>query len=220
MDYIKFDKEVKNLVSCYRKLGAEVDDCIISPPVTEDKVYEVEKKLGVILPSQLKKFFLEYSGSLQVSAFFSDDFCESLPDDLDGLFCACFEISLDEIERAETSRKEWISSVFSNEDDEYDSVWYNKLGIMTVANGDVIALDVKQNAGNPSVVYLRHDGDDSHGVVLGKDFESFISNFVRVGGCGNEDWQILPFVTDEEVGIDSECENAKEFRGLIGFDVD
>ena len=52
MDYIKFNKEVKNLVNCYQKLGAEVDDCIISSSVTEDKVFEVEKTLGVILPSQ------------------------------------------------------------------------------------------------------------------------------------------------------------------------
>ena len=56
MDYIKFDKEVKNLVNCYQKLGAEVDDCIISSSVTEDKVFEVEKTRGVILPSQLRQF--------------------------------------------------------------------------------------------------------------------------------------------------------------------
>ena len=56
MDYIKFDKEVKNLVNYYQKLGAEVDDCIISSSVIEDKVFEVEKTLGVILPSQLRQF--------------------------------------------------------------------------------------------------------------------------------------------------------------------
>ena len=56
MDYIKFNKEVKNLVNCYQKLRAEVDDCIISSSLTEEKVFEVEKTLGVILPSQLRQF--------------------------------------------------------------------------------------------------------------------------------------------------------------------
>jgi hypothetical protein len=40
-----------------------------------------------------------------------------------------------------------------------------------------------------------------------------------VGACGNEDWQMLPFCLDAQSGIVSDCENAKEYRKLIGLQI-
>ena len=37
------------------------------------------------------------------------------------------------------------------------------------------------------------------------------------GGCGMEDWQIEPFISDSEISVDPDCENAKTFRRLIDF---
>lgn len=44
-------------------------------------------------------------------------------------------------------------------------------------------------------------------------------NLVKIGGCGNEDWQMLPFITDPVSGIDPDCENAGKYRELIGFEL-
>ena len=143
MDYIKFDEELKKLAGIYRKLFEDVE-CSVEACAKEDEVCELEKTLDLKLPQPLRQFLLNYSSHLNLSAFLSDDFCEELPEELDEIFSACFELSLEEIERAETSRRDWVENCFSDEEEEYDRIWHNKLGIMTVANGDVIALDIKQ----------------------------------------------------------------------------
>lgn len=94
-----------------------------------------------------------------------------------------------------------------------------KLGFMNVPNGDVIAFDMKESEINPSVVYLSHDDGEGHGYILGKDFNTYLEQLLLVGACGNEDWQMLPFCLDAQSGIVSDCENAKEYRKLIGLQI-
>ncbi|MFQ7680345.1 MAG: hypothetical protein ACLSD0_00250 [Coprobacillus cateniformis] len=36
---------------------------------------------------------------------------------------------------------------------------------------------------------------------MGKDFASFLENIIFIGGCGNKDWQLLPF-----------CKNAVTYK--------
>lgn len=94
-----------------------------------------------------------------------------------------------------------------------------KLGFMNVPNGDAIAFDMKESEINPSVVYLSHDDGEGHGYILGKDFNTYLEQLLLVGACGNEDWKILPFCLDAQSGIVSDCENAKEYRKLIGLQI-
>ena len=69
------------------------------------------------------------------------------------------------------------------------------MGFMNVPNGDAIAFD------------------------MGKDFNTYLEQLLLVGACGNEDWQMLPFCLDAQSGIVSDCENAKEYRKLIGLQI-
>lgn len=126
--------------------------------------------------------------------------------------------TIEEVARAESSREGWQINCFPDEDDAYDSVWHHKLGIMTVGNGDVIALDIGKDSENPPVVYLSHDDGEGHGYVLGKTFRAYLEALLLTGGCGNEDWQMLPFCHDAESGIDPQCENAVTYRKIIGLD--
>ena len=86
-----------------------------------------------------------------------------------------------------------------------------KLGFMNVPNGDVIAFDMKESEINPSVVYLSHDDGEGHGYILGKDFNTYLEQLLLVGA--------LPFCLDAQSGIVSDCENAKEYRKLIGLQI-
>ena len=52
-----------------------------------------------------------------------------------------------------------------------------------------------------------------------KDFNTYLEQLLLVGACGNEDWQMLPFCLDAQSGIVSDCENAKEYRKLIGLQI-
>ena len=54
--------------------------------------------------------------------------------------------------------------------------------------------------------------------------EHYYYNYTRLMykyllNCGNEDWQMLPFCLDAQSGIVSDCENAKEYRKLIGLQI-
>lgn len=214
MDYKRINEMIMKLKQVYERVGADVG-IDIATPANMEEIEAVEKELGMRLPEQLRDFFLNYSASCEFSAWLPDEF--ELPEELDEIFSAIFLISLDEIVNAEDSRKEWVKACFSDADDEYDAVWYNKLGLMTVGNGDVIALDIGVDKTNPPVVYLSHDDGEGHGYILGKDFETYFQNLLMVGACGNEDWQMLPFCEDEQSGIDANCENAKEYRNIIGL---
>ena len=52
-----------------------------------------------------------------------------------------------------------------------------------------------------------------------KDFNTYLEQLLLVGACGNEDWQMLPFCLDAQSGIVSDCENATEYRKLIGLQI-
>lgn len=214
MNYEGISNLLIRLKSAYESVGAETE-LTIEKPVAEDKVIKAEKELGMKLPLQIRNFLLEFSGKLDFSAWLPEEF--ELPEELEEIFSAAILISLEEIVNAEGARKEWQESCFSDEEDEYDAIWHNKLGIMTVPNGDVIAFDIGKDEVNPPVVYLSHDDGEGHGYILGKDFETYLENLLRIGACGNEDWQILPFCEDEEAGINPDCENAREYRKIIGL---
>ncbi|MEG0408775.1 MAG: SMI1/KNR4 family protein [Bacilli bacterium] len=184
---------------------------------TKHQISELEEKIGIDLPQQLKTFFLDFSQECEVNVFLPDNL--SLPKELQEIFSACLLISLEEIENAENSRKGWVDACFTNEEDEYDKVWHHKLGLMTVGNGDVIALDIESNPTNPSVIYLSHDDGEGHGYILGKDFNSYLQSLLDIGLCGNEDWQVIPFIQDSQSGINAYCENANTYRKIIGFNL-
>ncbi len=181
---------------------------------TENEVVELEQKLLVSIPKSLRDLFLGFSKSIVFKAFLPDDF--SLPQNLKEIFSAYFVIDIDEMLQAEEDRQGWIENCFNNPDNEYDKVWYNKLGFMTVGNGDVIAFDLNDEKDDKRVVYLSHDEGEGHGVVLGETFEKYFKNLILIGGCGNEDWQMIPFI-DEEKGLCANSENAKIYRQLIGL---
>lgn len=215
MDYNKLKEELSELHKVYEKICGDDVDFTLEPPATEAEIKETEQKIGKALPKEIRDFFLCFSKDCDFSAYLPDEF--ELPEELSEIFSAGFRIALDEVADAEISRESWQNECFSDENDEYDRVWHNKLGIMTVANGDVIALDTGVNPQNPPVVYLSHDDGEGHGYILGKTFNAYLQALISVGGCGNEDWQVLPFCNDPQSGIDCDCENADTYRKLIGM---
>lgn len=218
MNYVILKDFLKELKYTYEKLCVDNSvKLIIGKPATTEEIEVAEQTLGRTLPTQLREFLLHFSKNCSFSAHLPNDF--KLPADLDEIFCAEFVISLDEIISAEKSRKDWASDCFSDTEDEYDKVWHNKCGFMTVANGDVIAFDTETDSDNPPVVYLSHDDGEGHGYVLGKDFDTYFRNLLLVGACGNEDWQMLPFCQDATSGIDAFCNNAKVYRNLIHLNI-
>ena len=65
----------------------------------------------------------------------------------------------------------------------------------------MIAWNLRKDSQYPLVVYLSHDDGEGDNCILGKDFASFLENIIFIGGCGNKDWQLLPF-----------CKNAVTYK--------
>lgn len=181
---------------------------------TQDEVVEAERKLLIPIPKSLRDVFLFFSKEINFYACLPDEF--ALPLELRGIFSASFTVSMEELLLAEENRKSWVEGCFSNPDDDYDKIWHKKLGFMTVANGDIIAFDLNDPNDDKKVVYLSHDDGEGHGVVLGENFEEYFSNLLLIGGCGNEDWQMMPFI-DKVKGLCAHSENADTYRKLIGL---
>ena len=216
----KLDVLLSRARSAYEKLGAEV--CFQKKETADaDEVIQLEEQLKCGIPEELRAFFLSFSSDLLFSAVVPENF--TLPEPLKEIFCAYIHLSMEEVLEAETSRRDWIQECFSDPEDEYDKIWYGKLGIMTVGNGDVIALDLEggensEKSGLP-VVYLSHDDGEGHGCRLGENLEDYLEKLLMVGGCGNEDWQMMPFITDRQKGIDPFCANGELYRKEIGLDI-
>lgn len=215
MDTFKiWENQIEQLCLAYKKIGCENVAFSKQPPATMAEIEKLEKKIKCTIPISLKETLLNFSKKIMFDAQLPDDF--ELPSDLEEIFSAEFLISLSEIESAEDSRKSWVEGSFMNIEDDYDKVWHDKLGFMKVSNGDVIAFDLKDENEDKRVVYLSHDGSESHGMILGKNFKEYFSNLILIGACGLEDWQVKPFI-DGETGINPNCKNAEEYRKLINL---
>ncbi|MGN1030212.1 MAG: SMI1/KNR4 family protein [Butyricicoccaceae bacterium] len=214
MDYQRLDNQLEKLYRVYTALGEDVE-WKKEPAATEAEIAAAEAELGRRLPDSLRDFFLNDSKKCTFGMFFSDEFSDQFPEELDEIFSACFTVSLEELMETEAERKQWW---LSDMEDEYDRICRNALAFMGVGNGDLIAFDLTQESSDPRVIYLSHEGDESHGMVLGSSFADYFEKLLKVGGCGPEDWQMEPFCHNRTDGIDPDCENARTYRRLIGLD--
>ena len=213
MDYQQIDHYLAELCRVYTELGEDVV-WEKAPAATEAELAAAETELGRRLPDSLRDFFKNYSKSCTFEMFFSDEFEERLPEELDEIFSACFAISLDVLLEEEADRKQWW---LADMEDEYDRICRNALAFMGVGNGDLLAFDLSQDSSDPRVIYLSHEGDESHGMVLGSSFADYFERLLKVGGCGPEDWQMEPFCDNRTDGINPDCANAEKYRALIGL---
>jgi len=216
MNYERIRELLERLLTVYKKFDKDTV-LTIAPPATQEEIEQAERGLGITIPDSLRRFFLEFSKECILYANFWKKI--EMPEELSGIFSARIVLSLSEMTTAEVSRDNWTEVCFTDEEDEYDRMWYGKLGIMTVPNGDIIALDIAADPSDPPVVYLSHDDGEGHGYILGKNLSEYVMNLLMVGACGNEDWQVLPFCRDSTSGIDPTCEKAQLYRRLIGFDI-
>lgn len=207
----------KETLEAIEQIGGEASELHIAKPATKEQVETIEKHLGYRLPESFREVLLNFSATVEFNWDLNDAI--ELPDTLRGIFASECTWNLFDIIEIEENRKAWIEGCFSNPEDEYDKIWYDKLAFMTVGNGDLIAFDLESYPNNTPVVYLSHDDGEGHGFVLGKDFKQFIDNWTKIGCPGPEDWQMIPFVDNSINGINPESKNAIEWRNIIGLNI-
>jgi len=197
-------------------IGGEVKAFIVEPPAKQQQVDALERQLGLDLPAKLKTVLLQCSQKVEYRWFFPDDY--QLDGELGEIFSGDRHWSLEWIAQFNEDKNGWIREVFPNKDDPYDRVWHNKLAFHEVGNGDYLAIDLS-SPGREPIVYLSHEDGEGHGMELAEDFTSFVTNTSRLGCVGAEDWQWLPFMTEDKPFLDPDGVNAKKFRKALSLDL-
>ena len=75
----------------------------------------------------------------------------------------------------------------------------NTTAFMAVGNGDYLVIDTRDG----QVKYLSHDDPEAMGVVLGSDFEAFMTRWSALGCIGPEIWQLQPFLGPQGLCVNS-----------------
>lgn len=215
MIYKKWVKRWKDTLSAIDKLEGNVEELVVLNKASIEDVKAVEKELGYELPLSFKNVLTEFSSEVDFTWYLPDEL--EMSEDLEEIFGGHCSWSLEKLLDIDNDRKDWIKQCFSNEKNEYDRVWHNKLAFMQVGNGDFLTLDMSKES-EGSVVYLSHDGSESNGLVLGSNFTDFIDKWSRVACVGAEDFQMTPFIITSTSGIESDCNNAHKLRDAIAVD--
>lgn len=85
MEYYELNKRIELIAQRIREIGGDVQEILIEEPASEIQVAEVERTLGVPLPTSFRKTLLEFSSNFSFRWFLPDDF--NLPEKFRGIFC-------------------------------------------------------------------------------------------------------------------------------------
>ena len=206
--------ELERIGRLLLRRGYEVWPLHFEPPAAETEVEELEKRLGLTLPTSFRDALLALSGNVDFTWFAPEALTFAPP--FDGIFSGHLTWSLESTLAAEMNRRSWIAEVFPDPAGAYDRVWHDKLGFADVGNGDVIAFDLDADA-NGAVVYLSHDDGEGHGYRMAANFSALLACWVPLACVGGEDWQWLPFTSSPTSGIDPNSPNGRLWRETIGI---
>lgn len=199
--------------ACERRGGA--GSVQIGRTLEPAEVAAIQDELGIAIPDSVVDLFTSIAGAVDVSWRLPEG-CE-LPARFAEIawgICTWDARRLPELERI---RRGWLEHAFPDRDDEYDRVWHDKLAIIDVPNGDLIAVDIARPDRAP-VVYLSHDAGEDHGRVLGYSVLDFIDRWTLVGCAGPEGWLMAPFLHADRPYLDAFGEAARAWRGWFGVD--
>ncbi len=213
--YAEWVRRWQAALDACQRMGGEAHEMAILPPASEEDIAQVEAEIGRVLPTSFRKVLTEFSGHLSLDWYLPDNVV--LPQELREIFSGECSWGLPQLREAIKNYHGWLETNFADVEDSYDSVWHNKLAFAQVANGDLLAFDLKF-VPDPPVVYLSHDGGDGHGYRLGDNFIDFIDRWSLLGCPGSEDWQMMPFLPNATGGLDPYGENARKWREWFGLD--
>jgi hypothetical protein len=183
----------------------------IDPPASESEIVAIERGLGFPLPASFRRVLTTYSRAVDIGW--------QLPEDAEppfaGIFAGECRWSLAGLPALVREHREWIDVCFKDPEDRYDREWHGKLPVLSVGNGDMVAIDLADEA----VVYLSHDDGEGHGYRLGADFEDYLDRLSRLGCVGAEDWQWLPFVDGPGSFLLPHGQNAVLWRQWFGLEL-
>ncbi|MDQ1088363.1 SMI1/KNR4 family protein [Siphonobacter sp. SORGH_AS_1065] len=184
----------------------------IDRPATIAEINSVEEQIGKIIPDDLRKLFL-FSRHLE----FSYQFDETLSEEFRQNFSGDIYWNLNSLAEQYTNFQEWVKASI---DPAYngtraieitEKLWQDKLPLMHVPNGDVIAIGDNHS----EIIYFSHEGDAMHGKMLGNNLWNFLDFYSRIGFAGSEDWQLEPFFDFDKNMMVTQGDKVERFAELL-----
>lgn len=207
---------------------------VIAPPALPDTVAKTERECGIILPRDFVRIVTHYSAFVILS--WSSDRLgvrgewKKFPSPFSCTFSSGGEYLWNIADYSNTfdgfrmirrdtfpaEPTEFYADVWDDAMAEYHAHWHNKLPLIETPNGDFIAFDLLQGSdeGRP-LVYLSHDGANTHGMQLANNFIDFITTWSRVGCVGPEEWVIKRFHDEAAERLVTDGELGDRFREII-----
>ena len=188
----------------------------MSSALTANELVAIERELGFALPTSLAALFTGVAAKADATWRLPES--SAMPTAYTELLWGACTWDARRLPELERTRRDWVEHAFQDPNDHYDRVWRNKLAIVDVPNGDMIAVDLERADVAP-VVYLSHEDGAGHGRVLGHSVLDFIDRWTLIGCVGPEDWLMTPFLRADQPYLDPVGGRAQEWRAWLGISV-
>lgn len=198
------------------RLGGEHEQLTVLPPLAEDDLRAIEEELEHPLPRSLRDIAIKASAGF--NAQWSINKKDILPPELTSAEWCLLEFAARDVISLEDHRRGWVESVFSDPNNEHDAPWHHSMPFIHVANGDLIAFDLRSPSDDPPVIYLNHEGHypgSGHGQRLGDNFTDFMSRWSRLGCVGPESWTWEPFYDQALAKLNPDGDSARAWRCVV-----
>ena len=204
-DYAAWVERARRFVEeLARVRGAGIRSTVVATPAASEQVTAVERQLGLALPSSLVELFTHGSAGVDCRYVFE-------PDHETPIFGGARLGPLSELPDYSRSVAEWAAETWVAEEPDQQAIWRAALPFMRMANGDYLALDLRNGELDPPVLYLNHDDDSS---IIAPDLATFLLAWERLAYVGPEHWLLLEF-TGSHGHLDPETRRAADLRRLF-----
>jgi cell wall assembly regulator SMI1 len=196
--------------------GFDIRPLVVGSPASPSQVDEVENQLGCALPGSLRRVLTTVASRVEFNWYAPTD--RTFPEPFDEIFAGHLVWSLEALPELMGAARGWMRYACPDREDPYQRVWYDKLPVMDVGNGDYVALDLDPDE-HGRVVYVSHDGGEGHGHVMAASFEDLLIRWIPLACPGAVDVLWWPFRAESDGRIDPSSETARQWIALLGLDV-
>ncbi len=218
---------VQRANACFQSLeqkhGSSLQtEVAIAPPLTPDAVDRIQEAvLPRQLPSAYRAFLLAGSGKFDFTYRFSPPVDSVISERLqeifegeDSLVSGAVLCDGQQLAQDLTECKVWTEDTWIAESPEDYELWANGLPFASMANGDYLALDLRNGIADPPVLYLSHEDTSK---VLSPSFTSFLQIWEALGYAGPEIWVLEPFFDETSGCLTADTPKAAALQSLLNL---
>ena len=198
--------------------GAQVESLHLEPPLGVHEADALGRVLRRPLPAALRAFLVTGSAGLDCRYTYAPgedaetaELSALFPDQT-SIYGGARLCAAEQLADYAQSCAEWASETWVSEEPAQAAVWRSALPFAALDNGDYLALDVRQPADDPPVLYLSHD-DES--LELAASFTEFLAVWERLCYLGPEIWLLAEFLTESK-HLNADGQKAERLRRLLG----